>query len=445
MSSVEPRTRLLRRSVLAAGATLPLTAPALAAGAGDSSGRNGSAEPDLKAELPREDPGSATAGDPVAQFSARMLAAIDRADVNAVCSPLSAQIVLTMIGLGAAGDTRAQMEETLGGGMDELAQAANTLTAVLAAVGDEEREDRDDEAPEPAAVSLVNGLWLQQGMTVRDSYLEDLGRYFGSGVFEADFTDDAEREQARVRINDWAAEATQDLIQDLVPQDVLDADSRLVLVNALHLKAAWHKTLSRTTGTFTTADGSALSTELLSGSTPRWYEDDLCRATALETYGDDLSLALVQPTRDLDTVLDAWSELADDDRAGLGALLTGLEASEESTKLTLPGFDIAWDAPLTPVLDQLGMTEALSEDADLSGITGEEDLFITHVLQKAVITVDDEGMEAAAATAAAVGTTSVVIDEHELVLDSPFLVVAYERSTRAPLVLGWIGDPTRTE
>src|SRR5690625_6822776 len=87
-----------------------------------------------------------------------MLGAIDRADTNAVCSPLSAQIVLTMAGMGAAGATRAQMEQTLGGSMDQLAEAANTLAGALLAVGEQQRQDPEEDQPDPAVASLVNGI-----------------------------------------------------------------------------------------------------------------------------------------------------------------------------------------------------------------------------------------------------------------------------------------------
>ena len=139
-------------------------------------------------------------------------------------------------------------------------------------------------------------------------------------------------------------------------------------------------------------------------------------------------------------MLDAWAE----DSAGLSALLSGLEDSEASTQLTVPAFDIDWDASLKEILEGLGMTEAFSGSADFSGITGAADLRITDVVQKAVITIDEQGMEAAAATAVMVGETSAPVLEQELVLDSPFLFVASERETRAPLVVGWIGDPTQT-
>nr|WP_164929846.1 serpin family protein [Brachybacterium faecium] len=440
MRDVHARIRHRRRDLLAAGAAFPLAALGLAAcGGGDGP------DPDLRADLPRAEAGPARdAGDLVIPFTATLLAAIDRAPANAVCSPLSAQVALAMIGMGAAGSTRAQMEEVLGGPMDELAASANTLAQVLAAVGDRERELAKEEAPEPATASLVNGTWVQEGMEVREPFLEDLATWFGSGLFEADFVDEAAREQARGEINGWVADSTNDLVEDIVPEGALTKSTRLVLVNALHLKAAWPKKLTRSGGTFTTADGEELSAEMLEGSTTTWYEDEVCRATSLDTYGKELALALVQPTGDLDEVLDAWATSADAPDAGLGALLAGLEDSESRTRLSVPALDVGWGASLTPTLQQLGMAEAFSGGADFSGVTGEGGLAVDDVLQKAVLTIDEEGMEAAAATVVGVGAVSAPLDEHELVLDRPFLVIAYELTTLAPLVVGWIGDPTQT-
>jgi len=436
--------------VLAAGAALPLASVGLAA-CGDETGTGKVGEPDLAAEVPRAEPGPADgAGALTVPFTARLLGAVDRAEANAVCSPLSAQVALTMAGLGAAGDTRAQMEEVLGGSIDELAATANTLSSVLAAVGDEDREEREqdggdeDDGPEPAVASLVNGTWLQEGLTVEEDFLDALATHFGSGVYEVDFTDAGAREKGRERVNDWVADATNDLIQELLPEGVLDDSTRLVLVNALHLKASWPHPLSSAEGPFTTGAGEEVSTEMLSGTTSTWYEDDLCRATSLDTEGNDLALALVQPVEDLAGVLDAWADASDDPGAGLGALLDGLEESSGTTELTFPGFDIDWDASLKEILEGLGMADAFTDAADFSGITTEEDLFISAVVQKAVITVDKEGMEAAAATAVGAGAMAAPSDVRELVLDSPFLFVAYEKTSRAPLVLGWVGDPTQT-
>ncbi|MDN5899476.1 MAG: serpin family protein [Brachybacterium sp.] len=446
MDRPAPRVLPRRRTTLAAAASLPLAVAGLTScGAEGEGGEGDGSAPDLTAELPRAEPGPVEdAGELVTPFATRMLGAIDREQKNAVCAPLSAQIALTMIGMGAGGTTRTQMEEVLGGQMEDLAATANTLSQLLAAVGDEERDQDDEESPEPARASLANGTWLQEGFEVQESFLEDLATWFGSGVFEADFSDDAEREAAREEINDWVADSTNDLIEELIPAGTLTAATRLVLVNALHLQAAWQEPLTVEGGRFTTADGEERSCEMLHGSTGSWYEDEVCRATSLGTYGEDLALALVQPTGDLAEVLEAWSEAAAEGGSGLAALLDGLEGSGVSTRLSVPAFDIDWESSLKTLLESLGMKEAFSGAADFSGVTGTQDLVIDEVLQKAVITVDENGMEAAAATAVMAAETSIQVPERELVLDSPFLVIAYERSTLAPLVVGWIGDPTQT-
>lgn len=430
-----------RRSLLAAGA---LTPPALLGLAACGSGDEGGGAPDLLAEVPRAEPGPPEgAGTVAVPFTATLLGAIGRDEVNAVCSPLSVQVALAMIGMGAAGDTRAQMEDVLGAPMADLAAGANTLSQVLATVGDRQREAEEEDGPEPSVASLVGATWLQEGLSVQDAFLEDLATWFGSGVFEADFREAGPREKARERINDWVADSTSDLIEELVPEGVLGAETRLVLVNALHLKAAWEQTLAASGGRFTTAAGDEVSAEMLSGDASGWYEDELCRATALSTAGGELALALVQPVQDVASVLEGWSASATDEGAGLGAMLAGLEQGS-ATMLTLPAFDIGWQASLVGTLQELGMVDAFSGTADFSGVTGEADLAITEVLQKAVLTVDEEGMEAAAATAVIAGETSAPAEPKELVLDEPFLYVAYERTTRAPLVAGWIGDPTQT-
>lgn len=136
MPSPAPRPGFPRRTVLAAGAALPLAAVGLAACAGDEDQDGAAFEPDLLSDVDREQPGPADeAGAFLTPFAARMLGALPREEINLVCSPLSAQVALTMAGLGAGGATRSQMEEVLGGSIGELAAAANTLSAGLAAGG----------------------------------------------------------------------------------------------------------------------------------------------------------------------------------------------------------------------------------------------------------------------------------------------------------------------
>lgn len=381
----------------------------------------------------------------VSAFTARLLASIDRGPANAVCSPLSAQVALTMAGLGARGVTRGQMEQVLGADLEQLAGTAQQLREVLAAVGGQARASERSGGPEPARASLVGGAWVQQGTQVRPEYRERLADGFGAELGHIDVREDSAREEARREINTWVEERTDHLIQDLVPPGALTAAERLVLVSALHVKAAWPSPLSTAEGVFTTADGHERTVQMLDGTATGWYEDARCRATALPAAGGEIALALVQPVVGLEDVLEAWAGEAERPGTGLEALLEGLAGSTERVGLTVPALDVSWEEELSGSLQQLGMTAALGPGADFTGIVEGADWFISLVLQKAVLTVDEHGMEAAAATALMTRLAAAAPPARRLVLDSPFLVLAYETSTRAPLVAGWIGDPSQAD
>ncbi|MGP9538301.1 serpin family protein [Brachybacterium sp. AOP43-C2-M15] len=388
-------------------------------------------------------------------FTARLLAGLDRAPVNAVCSPLSVQVALTMAGLGAAGTTREQLEQVLGADAEELARTAQELRELLAAVGEQERSRGNASGPEPARASLVGGAWAHQGLAVRPEYRELLADRFGSALGELDLTDDTAREAGRREINDWVAARTDGLIEDLVPAGALTARERLVLVSALHLRAAWPTPLTRAPGAFTTAGGEVRELEMLRGTGAGWYEDEHCRATALPTAGGELALAVIAPTVGVPEVLEAWADAAErpaDDGtggpaeagSGLAALLASLAVSHERVELTLPGVDVAWEEELNGPLQQLGLTEPFTPGADFSGVAEGADWFLSLVLHKAVMTIDEHGMEAAAATALLTRLSAPAPPRRRLVVDAPFLLVAYETRALAPLVAGWIGDPALT-
>ena len=399
----------------------------------------------------------------VTAFTARLLASIDRRPANAVCSPLSAQVALTMAGLGARGATRQQMEQELGGDMEQLARTAAQLREVLAAVGEEARAREPGRGPEPARASLVGGAWAEQGVTVLPEYRALLEEDFGAALGRLDVREAETREAGRREINAWVEERTDQLIQDLIPPGALTARERLVLVSALHVKAAWPSPLSSAPGTFTTAPGQQREVTMLSGTARGWYEDAHCRATALPTAGGEIALALVQPVVGREDVLDTWAahtanaagrepgESAADEHGthttpgtGLDAVLDGVAGSHEPVGLTLPALDVSFEEELSAPLRQLGMTAPFGPGADFTGIVEGAHWFISQVLHKAVLTVDEHGMEAAAATALMTRLAAAAPPQRRLVLDAPFLVIAYETTTRTPLVAGWIGDPSRT-
>ncbi|GAB2541587.1 serpin family protein [Brachybacterium huguangmaarense] len=443
-----------RRSALALPAlALPL-APALTGCDALGIGGGHSTAPRLRSEVPRAEPGDAREAAGIAHaFTAAVLGAADPSAVNLVCSPLSVQFALAMAALGARGATRSQMEEVLGGSVEELAASANALTAALARVGAAQREaardqggdqggGQDDGRIVPDVAALADAAWLQEDLPVEQAFLDALARDFGAGLHTADFGAPRGGVVAARDINAFVDEATHGEIPELVTPDQLGRDTVAVLVNALYLSGAWPVPLQvdQKPTAFTRADGGSVDVPLLRGSSTRWFEDDVCRATALTT-GGELGLALVQPLADVPAVVAAWREGRGE---GIARMLDGLaEPSDVVVSVGLPAFDIEWGADLAELLASIGLTEPFGSDADFSGIVPGADLGISAVIHEALMTVDEKGMTAAAATAVAIAMRAGPMGEpRELVLDAPFLVVAYETTSRAPLVIGWVGDPT---
>lgn len=404
---------------------------------------SGPASEDLRSDVdPVAPPAAEEIRGRLLPFTTGLLAAFGTDETSAVLSPASVLVALAMIAQGAKGETLAQLQTILGGDAAELAATASCLRSVLAAVGEDERENHEKEDPEPASASMVDAVWIQDGSEVEQDYLDALARDFDAGLHTADFKDPEARESAREDINGFVSGATQERIPELLPEGVLSELSRLVLVNALHIKAAWPDALaSLGPMPFALADGTTADIDMLGAETVAWYEDAQVQATRLDTFGEEIALVVARPVADVPTAVEHWKA---DGGAALGTLLDGLEDSGRTeVDLVLPPFDLRSQTALKKTLTGMGLGVAFGDDADFTGISMQEDLRIGDVIHEAVITVDEEGMEAAAATAVVMdaGAAPGQEEPRQLVLDRPFLFVVVERSTRAPLVLGWTGDP----
>ena len=157
---------------------------------------------------------------------------------NLVFSPLSIHLALAMTLGGAGGETATEMEAALQvAGLDPEALHA-ALNAFDAALESRNRtEPPIDDREQRVQVSVVNSLWGQEGFAFVDAYLDLLARNYGAGIRVVDFEQAAE--EARLAINEWVAQQTNDRITDLIPEGAIDSLTRLVLVNAVYLDATW--------------------------------------------------------------------------------------------------------------------------------------------------------------------------------------------------------------
>jgi serpin B len=367
-------------------------------------------------------------------FGLELLGAIGDGTSNAAVSPASIVLALAMARTGARGETATQMDAVLREvASDEHAGWLNALDLALAArSGTFEDANGDDSS---VLLRIANTTFAQKDYAWHRAYLEALASRFGVGVHLADFK--AEVEAARQAINAWVDERTEHRIPELLEPGVLDDLTRMVLVNAIYLKAAWLFPFDEDDTAslpFTRLDGSTLTVPTMHQSEQlRYAEGDGWRAVELPYVGRSLALTIVVPD-------DLSAFEASLDGAVFAAITGSLE--ERQVQLWLPKFGVETKVELATVLADMGMPLAFDPLlADFSGMTDEERLYIDAVIHQANIDVDEKGTTAAAATAVVMRAGSAPPKPVELRVDRPFLFALRDVPTGAILFLGRIVEP----
>ncbi|MGF7238241.1 MAG: serpin family protein [Frankia sp.] len=358
---------------------------------------------------------------------------------NVACSPYSVAVALAMTRVGAAGRTARELDAVLHApDLAELAAGMNALSLHLAGLAGPRRNATGGKAQ--IALDTANALWGQRGIRWQQPFLDTLGRDYGAGVRLADYERAATT--ARVAINAWTAQRTHGRIPHLVPTGVLDTGTRLVLVNAVYLKAPWDQPFEKVATTpapFTRADGSVVRVPMMSGSLAgaRYVTGPGWRAVEVPYAGRELAMTVLVP--DPGRLASVAGALHGD---ALHGLLTGGRPAE--VRLRLPRWTFRTQVSLTAALTALGMPSAFGDAADFSRMTTQERLAIRAVLHEAFVAVDEAGTEAAAATAVALGTSAQGFGGPavELVADRPFLFVIHDTRTATPLFIGRVTDPS---
>ena len=358
------------------------------------------------------------------------------APTNLVFSPASIALALAMTRAGAVGTTATEMDTVLH--VSDPTTLPHSMNAMTAELGTRTKTvEIPGVAPANVELSIANSLWAQQDLSFETAFLDLLAAEYGAGLQLVDYK--ADPEGARVLINQWVDEATNDRIPELLAPGVITPDARLTLVNAIYMKAAWQTAFVKqltVPGPFTTSAGATLQTPMMSRSDDIEYAStNGWQAVVLPYVGGDLSMVVMLPDEGaaLDETVDAL--------AGLGGQL-----GTQLVNLTMPKFDIETSVGLADLLAAMGMPTAFdAEAADFSGMTKEEKLFISAVIHQANITVDEDGTEAAAATAVVMEAASAQSDPPQpidFIVNRPFVFAIRDNSTSAILFLGHIGDPT---
>jgi serpin B len=352
---------------------------------------------------------------------------------NLAIAPASVSIALGMTWLGARGDTAAQMAKVLHLGDAGTAAAAmgEQLAQWNAPVGDAYQ------------LTVVERLFGERTATFEPEFLAVLKDRFAAPLEPVDFRGDFEA--ARGRINGWVAKQTKDRIVDLLPAGSLDGDTRLVLTNAVYFKGDWLRPFepdaTHEQAFYVDARAPKLTKMMRQVSQLAYAGTDAAHVVELPYRGEHLAMTVIVP-RERDG-LDALERSLDAD--GFAAMVGGLKPA--MVELTLPKFKLEMTTSLSleSALVDLGMPLAFGVGADFTGMSASiRPLFIDDVYHRTFVAVDEEGTEAAAATAVVMATESAAIepDGIDVVADHPFLFVLRDTRSGAILFIGRVVDPT---
>jgi serpin B len=372
------------------------------------------------------------------QFTVDLYGRLAAQEGNLFFSPFSISSALAMTSAGARGNTEVQMVRVLHLQMEggRLHPAFSALTGSLNRDGQTRVEPNG-----PPAFELVvaNALWGQQGYPFKPDFQDLLKRNYGSELRTVDF--ERATEQARVTINTWVATQTRDKIQDLIAPGILQPITRLVLTNAIYFKANWQDKFEKSATTdrpFNLAPGRSVQVPMMRQTRSYGYfESPTLQAVELPYVMNRLSMVLLVP-RQIDGLAAVEKELP----ANLATWLGGLKPRR--VDLSLPRFKTTSSFSLSRELKAMGMTDAFDGGlADFSGMTTMEKLFIGEVLHKAYVDVNEEGTEAAAATAVLMLGGAMPPRDPPVVVTAnrPFLFLIRHTASGSILFMGRLAKP----
>lgn len=354
-------------------------------------------------------------------------------DGNLFYSPYSISLALAMTYAGARGNTETQMGQTLHFTLpqDALHPAFNALDLDLTGRANGKKDSFE--------LNIANSIWGQQDFGFEQAFLDTLAANYGAGLRLTDFANATE--PARQAINQWVSDQTKERIKNLIPDGAITPATRLVLANAIYFNAKWVYPFSHEgthDGPFNTLDGTQITVPMMNLEHPSplaYTSGPGYQAVELPYVGDQMSMLVVVPDAGTFPTFEAGFNAEQ-----LATLLGALQP--QTVSLSLPKFQFESSFSLGGALTQLGMTDAFDPSAaDFSGMDGEGDLFIGAVIHKAFVAVDEEGTEAAAATAVIMELTGAAMSDVSLIVDRPFLFFIRDMQTGTLLFAGRVVAP----
>ncbi len=355
---------------------------------------------------------------------------------NIFFSPYSISTALAMTYEGAKGQTAEEMQFVL-----HIPENANIRRANIEKIYNDINQD-----DKKYKLSTANALWAQEDFKFLDDYFSIVEEYYGGKVTNLNF--DEKPEESRIIINNWVEDKTNNKIKDLIPVGIIKPRlTRLILTNAIYFKGNWVKQ-------FNENDTKEQNFRLMPSNTNikvpmiqrtddeskfNYAENSDVQLLELPYSSEDLSMLILLPKDD---------NLEDLEKSFTLKKLTQWRdsLSEQRVNVYIPKFKFETKYFMAETLKDMGMPIAFSDNADFSGMTGKKDLKIYNVIHQAFVEVNEEGTEAAAATAVIMGRITSVGPEPVIPTfraDHPFIFIIQQKDSGNILFMGRVSDPTK--
>jgi Serine protease inhibitor len=358
-----------------------------------------------------------------ADFSVKLFQKSITKEENSLISPISVQLALAMTANGADGETLTQMETLLGGDIP-LSELNRYLYTYVKNLPDNKN----------ARLKIANSIWFRDdkdNLKVEQDFLKTNANYYGADIYKASFEEETVKD-----INRWTKEKTDGKIKKIL--ESIDPDNIMFLINAITFDAKWETVYTKDEiekSEFTTYDGSSQNVDFMYSEEGSYLEDDNATGFIKPYAGNKYSYVALLPKKSKG-INDYINQLTGE---SFISILKNVENT--SVGVSQPKFSYEYSVKMNDVLKQLGMPEAFSDDADFNklGTSRFGNIYISEVLHKTFISVDERGTKAGAATKVVMNAKSAgpSYSKH-VTLDRPYVYAIIDNATNLPIFIGTV-------
>ena len=355
---------------------------------------------------------------------------------NIFFSPFSVSSALAMVYAGAKGNTKTEMANVL---------KLDSVNTNKVHAGFRQLFKAFNDPTNNYTLSVANAFFGRKGRPVLNSYLTLVSRYYHALLKRMDFKRNPER--SRKYINKWVAANTNQKIKNVLPQGTVTMDTAAVLVNTIYFHGVWETPFdvgSTLSSTFHLTPAKSTQTKMMNLGVERFNYAAVsslsCKILELPYVGDEVSMYILLPNS-INGLAALESQLTS---AKLNTAISRMYSAK--VDVAIPKFKMTLQVELNDILKSMGMKDLfVPRRADLSGMDGTRKLFVSKVIHKAYIDVNEEGTKAAAATGIEINMASVQFRTKTFRADHPFLFFIREKVTGSILFSGRVLKPPKAE